>query len=57
MTNKKEYPKEVIIAAIAGIVILEAIALLKGLNGFLFGIAVAAVAGLAGLVSPQLRTK
>ncbi|MBA7653714.1 hypothetical protein ES703_61571 [subsurface metagenome] len=36
------------LVAIVAIVILEAIALLKGINGASFGIAIAIIAGLAG---------
>lgn len=41
-------PVSVSIAAIAGIVILEAIALLAKIDGRYFGIAIAAVAGIGG---------
>lgn len=36
------------IIAIIAIVILEAIALFKGINGAVFGVAIAAIAGLGG---------
>ncbi|MBA7568168.1 hypothetical protein ES708_09889 [subsurface metagenome] len=45
------------IAAIIAIVILETIALLKGVNGALMGIAVAALAGLGGYEAKTLRDK
>lgn len=43
------------IAAITGIVIIETIALLIGMDGALFGIAIAAIAGLGGFVIAQSR--
>lgn len=45
------------IAAIAAIVILEAIALFKGINGTLMSIAIAAMAGLGGYEAKILRDK
>uniref|UniRef100_A0A6M3XSI6 Uncharacterized protein n=1 Tax=viral metagenome TaxID=1070528 RepID=A0A6M3XSI6_9ZZZZ len=45
------------IAAMAAIVILEAIALLKGIDGAIFGIAIAAIAGLGGYEVKVLRNK
>lgn len=47
----------IIIAAIAAIVILESIALLKGINGVLLTTVLMIIAGLAGLVSPQLKLR
>ena len=44
--NVKEFGKTEI--AIIGIVILEAIALMKGINGVMFGTALATIAGIAG---------
>lgn len=44
-----------VIAAIAAITILEGIALFKGINGAVFGIAIAAIAGLGGFVVSELR--
>lgn len=38
----------VTLSAIAGLVILESIALIMGINGAAFGICIAAIAGLAG---------
>ena len=55
MAHKQLPPhKHVVIGAIAGIVFLETIALLKGINGTMFSLALAAVAGLAGWTAPQL---
>lgn len=45
------------IVAIAAIVILEAIALIKGVDGALMGIAVAALAGLGGYEIKVLKDK
>ncbi len=55
--KKSKFPKIIVIAAIVGIVILEAIALLKGVNGTILTLAFAAIAGLAGWISPQLKLK
>lgn len=43
----------VIIAAIASLTILESIALLKGIDGTLLMLVLAAIAGLAGWTFPQ----
>lgn len=46
--------KWIVIAAIAGITIMEVVALLKGINGALLTIVVGIIAGLAGWVGfPQ----
>ena len=51
MSKKKEkIDSKIVIAAIVGIVVLEGIALFKGVNGTLYSLALAAIAGLAGLV-------
>ena len=55
--NQEKIDKEVIIAVVAGIVILEGIALLKGLNGMLLTTVLAILAGIGGWSLPQLRTK
>ncbi len=49
--------KWIIIAAITGIVIMETVALLVGINGTILTLSIAIVAGLAGWVSPQLKLK
>ena len=41
------------IAAIIGITVLESLALLQGIDGTLFVLAVAAIAGLGGYVLPS----
>ena len=43
---------KVVIAAILGIVILDIVALLNGIDGVLFSVAVAAIGGLAGWTIP-----
>ena len=48
---------KIVIAAIVGIVILESIALLNGINGVLLTGVIAVLAGLAGLISPQWKLK
>lgn len=57
MENKKKESIDwrIIIAAIASLTIIEGIALLKGVNGKLLVIMVAAIAGLSGLSLPQLK--
>lgn len=42
----------IVLAAIAGLVILEAIAILNGINGTMLKIVIAAVAGLGGWTMP-----
>ena len=41
--------------AIAGIALVECVALFVGINGALLTLSVAAIAGLAGLTLPQLK--
>ena len=41
--------------AIAGIALVECVALFMGMNGALLTLSVAAIAGLAGLTLPQLK--
>ena len=53
----KKIEKEVVIAVILGIVVLETIALLKGLDGVLLTTVLAILAGIGGWSLPQLRTK
>lgn len=43
-----------VLTAIIGVVVLESVALLTGLDGWCFGIAVSAVAGLAGFSLARL---
>jgi len=44
-----------VVIAITAIVILEAIALFRGINGAVFGLAIAAIAGLGGYTISELR--
>lgn len=55
MATIKDKKPQVIMMAIGGIVILEAIALSKGINGTLFTLVVAAIAGLGGWVIPYTK--
>lgn len=55
--TKHKVPKSVLLSAIGAIVILEGIALLKGVNGMILTLSIGAIAGLAGWVAPQLRVK
>ena len=49
--------KEIVIAAILGIVILEAVALCIGINGILLTAVIGILAGLGGWSAPQLKLK
>lgn len=57
MTTKqtKESNTEIVVAAIAAVVILECVALFLGFNGTMLTLAVGAICGLAGLTLPQLK--
>lgn len=55
--NGKKRDFRIVCAAIASLTILEIVALLKGVNGTLFGLIVAAIAGMAGLALPFERVK
>jgi len=57
MTKKEKVNWRIVSAAIAGIVVLEGIALAMGFNGTILTIALAAIAGLAGWTAPQLKIK
>jgi len=48
--NKTNY--KVVITAIASLTILECVALCNGINGTIFSLVIAIVAGLAGLTIP-----
>ena len=47
----------VVIVAILSLAALEALALLKGINGHLFSMMAALIAGLAGWTMPQFKIK
>lgn len=49
--------ERIILSAIAAIVILEAIALLKGINGVLLTSVIATLAGIAGWAAPTMKLK
>lgn len=51
--KKKQSSTPVVIAAIVGLVILECVALLNGLNGTMFSIVIALIAGLGGYMIPS----
>jgi len=55
--ENRQYPKSVVITAILCIAGLEAYAMYLGINGKLFSLAIAAMAGLAGWALPQLKLK
>lgn len=44
----KQHPEHVVLVAIVAIVVLESLAIWCGIDGKAFGLAVAAIAGLAG---------
>lgn len=45
-----------IVAAILGIVILDSVALFNGIDGTLFAVSIAAIAGMAGYqLAPQIK--
>ena len=48
---------KIILGAIAGIVVLEAIALFNGINGVLLTTVIAVIAGLAGWTLPTPKLK
>ena len=48
---------KIIIVAIIGIVALEIVALIKGIDGLILTLAISAIEGLAGWTAPQLKTK
>lgn len=54
---KKKQEKHVVKTAIIGLVVLESIALMKGLDGHLFAFMIAVIAGLGGLAIPSPFSK
>lgn len=49
----KEIPNpRVVMSGIAGLVILEVVALMNGINGTMYSLVIAAIAGLAGWALP-----
>ena len=57
MKQNQKVDKTIVVAAIAGLVVLEVSAMFNGINGKAFMIVVAAIAGLAGWAMPQLKVK
>ena len=54
MAKKKQQKQWIVaIAAIAGIVIMECVALSKGVNGTMFSVAAAIVGGIGGYLLPS----
>ena len=49
--------KNIVLFAISGIVILEGIALVNGINGTILTMVIAVLAGLGGRAAPQLKVK
>jgi hypothetical protein len=56
MTKQKLHPG-VLVTAILGIVALEGLAIVYGIDGKFFAIAVGAIGGIVGWTMPQLRVK
>ncbi len=54
MANKK-IDRWIVISAIIALVVLELAAISHGINGMLFAVIIAAIAGLAGWSAPQLK--
>jgi len=54
---KKQIQPSVLITALLCLTALEAIALYKGIDGTLFSLIIAAIAGIAGWTMPQLKLK
>lgn len=57
MKSKTKTDWRIVIGAIIALVILECFAMYKGLNGTMFSLIIALIAGLAGWSAPQLKTK
>ena len=55
--KKKPIDWKIVVAAIAGLVVIECYAMAHGINGTFRMIVTAAIAGLAGITLPQLKTK
>ncbi len=55
--TKKKLDWRIICVIAACITIIETVALIKGVNGTMFSIALAALVGLGGWTLPQLKTK
>lgn len=55
--DKNKIPKEIIIAAMISLVIIEIAAMIMGYNGTLRMIIVAAIMAMAGVAMPQIKTK
>jgi len=57
MTEKKVIDWRIVVGAIAGLTIIEVVALIMGQNGWLMSIIIGAICAFAGLSLPQLKTK
>lgn len=55
--RKEKVNPYIVVAAIAGLTIIECMAMAKGINGLTRSIIIAAIAGLAGWTMPQLNIK
>ena len=51
--KKQKVEWKIVVAAIIGLVILECVALMNGINGTMFTMVVAIIAALAGFVLPS----
>ena len=55
--KKERTDKKIVICAIVCLTILELFAMSQGINGWLLRLVCIIIAGLAGLVLPQLKTR
>tara|TARA_Y100000310_G_C20125491_1_gene553420 strand:- start:333 stop:500 length:168 start_codon:yes stop_codon:yes gene_type:complete len=54
---KQKIDWRVLVAVISSITVLEAIALLQGINGTMFSVVLFILGALGGVTMPQLKTK
>ena len=57
MVTKEKVDWRIVITAIIGLVVLECVALMNGIDGTIFSIVIAIIAGLAGWVIPTPKFK
>lgn len=57
MTKNKPLDWKIVVGAIAGLTIIEVVALISGQNGVMLSVIVGAICALAGLSLPQLKFK
>lgn len=57
MNKKKQTDYRVILGVVAGITLIEIVALMNGINGKLMTLIIGILAALGGLSAPQLKLK